>query len=123
MKVDMKKLTDKELRIMEVLWEHGEMSIRELINHLSDSSAHFNTIATYVRRLEIHGMVRHKELSAKFYLYDAAVSREQYINAIHKENVNKFFGGSYMSFISKLVEEHDVSVEELKELIKMIEEE
>ena len=119
----MKKLTDKELRIMEVLWEHGEMSIRELINHLSDSSAHFNTIATYVRRLEIHGMVRHKELSAKFYLYDAAVSREQYINAIHKENVNKFFGGSYMSFISKLVEEHDVSVEELKELIKMIEEE
>ena len=108
---------------MEVLWEHGEMSIRELINHLSDSSAHFNTIATYVRRLEIHGMVRHKELSAKFYLYDAAVSREQYINAIHKENVNKFFGGSYMSFISKLVEEHDVSVEELKELIKMIEEE
>ena len=68
-------------------------------------------------------MVRHKELSAKFYLYDAAVSREQYINAIHKENVNKFFGGSYMSFISKLVEEHDVSVEELKELIKMIEEE
>jgi len=119
----MKKLTDKELTIMEVLWEHGEQSIRDLISHLPDIAAHFNTIATYVRRLEMHGMITHRELSPKFYLYDAAVTREQYINTIHKENVDKLFGGSYMSFISKLVEEHDVSVDELKELIRMVEEE
>ena len=120
-KVFMKKLTDKELAIMEVLWEHGELPIRDLINFLPGPAAHFNTIATYVRRLEMHGMIRHKELSAKFYLYDAAVTREQYINAYHKENVDKFFDGSYMDFISNLVKEHDVSVDELKELIKMVE--
>ena len=122
-KVFMKKLTDKELAIMEVLWEHGELPIRDLINFLPGPAAHFNTIATYVRRLEMHGMIRHKELSAKFYLYDAAVTREQYINAYHKENVDKFFDGSYMDFISNLVKEHEVSVEELKELIRMVEEE
>ena len=122
-KVFMKKLTDKELAIMEVLWEHGELSIRDLINFLPGPAAHFNTIATYVRRLEVHGMIRHKELSAKFYLYDAAVTREQYINAYHKENVDKFFDGSYMDFISNLVIEHEVSIEELKELIRMVEEE
>lgn len=121
--VFMKKLTDKELAIMEVLWEHGELSIRDLINFLPGPAAHFNTIATYVRRLEVHGMIRHKELSAKFYLYDAAVTREQYINAYHKENVDKFFDGSYMDFISNLVKEHEVSIEELKELIRMVEEE
>ena len=119
----MKKLTDKELAIMEALWEHGEQSIRYLIGYLPEPLPHFNTIATYVRRLEMHGMIHHKELSAKFYLYDAAISREQYINAIHKDNVKKFFGGSYMGFISNLVKEHDVSVDELKELIKMVEEE
>jgi predicted transcriptional regulator len=118
----MKKLTDKELNIMEALWEHGEQSIRDLIGNLPGTAAHFNTIATYVRSLEMHGMISHKELSPKFYLYDAAVSREQYVNAIHKENVNKLFGGSYMGFISNLVKEHDVSVDELKELIKMIKE-
>ena len=119
----MKKLTDKEQAIMEVLWEHGEQSVRDLINNLPGPAAHFNTIATYVRRLELHGMIRHRDLSAKFYLYDAAVTREQYVNAIQKENVNKLFGGSYMSFISNLVKEHDVSVDELKELIRMVEEE
>ena len=118
----MKKLTDKELNIMEALWEHGEQSIRDLIGNLPGTAAHFNTIATYVRRLEMHGMISHKELSPKFYLYDAAVSRDQYVNAIHKENVNKLFGGSYMGFISNLVKEHDVSVDELKDLIKLIEE-
>ena len=121
--VFMKKLTDKELAIMEVLWEHGELPIRDLINFLPGPAAHFNTIATYVRRLEVHGMIRHKELSAKFYLYDAAVTREQYIIAYHKENVDKFFDGSYMDFISNLVKEHEVSIEELKELIRMVEEE
>lgn len=119
----MKKLTGKELTIMEVLWEKGEQSIRDLINYLPDPTVHFNTVATYVRRLEMHGMISHKEMSPKFYLYDAAVTREQYINALHKENVNKFFGGSYMGFISTLVKEHDVSVDELKELIRMVEEE
>lgn len=119
----MKKLTDKELTIMEVLWERGEQSIRDLINSLPDPTVHFNTVATYVRRLEVHGMISHKELSPKCYLYDAAVTRDQYVNAINKENVNRLFGGSYMSFISNLVKEHDVSVDELKELIRMVEEE
>ena len=70
----MKKLTDKELTIMEVLWERGEQSIRDLISNLPGTAAHFNTIATYVRRLEMHGMITHKELSPKFYLYDAAAN-------------------------------------------------
>ena len=82
----MKKLTDKELQIMEVLWEKGPLSTRDIIGHLPDTSAHFNTIATYVRRLEQHGMISHH-------------------------------------FISRLVKRHEVSVDELKELIKMVEEE
>ena len=69
----MKKLTDKELQIMEVLWENGALSTRDIILHLPDTTAHFNTIATYVRRLEQHGMINHEELSPRFYLYHAAV--------------------------------------------------
>ena len=72
----MKKLTDKELQIMEVLWENGAMSTRDIILHLPDTTAHFNTIATYVRRLEQHGMIGHEELSPRFYIYHAAVTRK-----------------------------------------------
>ena len=119
----MKKLTDKELQIMEVLWENGPLSTRDIILHLPDTTAHFNTIATYVRRLEQHGMIDHEELSPRFYRYHAAVTREQYISYVNKESVNRFFDGSYMDFISRLVKHHEVSIDELKELIKMVEEE
>ena len=119
----MKKLPDKELQIMEVLWENGALSTRDIILHLPDTTAHFNTIATYVRRLEQHGMIGHEELSPRFYIYHAAVTREQYVSRVNKESIDRFFDGSYMDFISRLVKRHEVSVDELKELIKMVEEE
>ena len=74
-----------------------------------------------MRRLEQNGMVTHKELGARFFLYEPAVSREKYAEQVNKESVNRFFGGSYMEFISCLVDQQEVSVDELKELIKMVE--
>ncbi|MBR3530121.1 MAG: BlaI/MecI/CopY family transcriptional regulator [Bacteroidaceae bacterium] len=119
----MKKLTDKELKIMDVLWDNGPLSTRDIILHLPDITTHFNTIATYVRRLEQHGMIGHEELSPRFYLYHATVTREQYISYVNKESIDRFFDGSYMDFISRLVKRHEVSIDELKELIRMVEEE
>ena len=87
---------------MEVLWENGSLSTRDIIQHLPDTTSHFNTIATYIRRLEQHGMIKHQELSPRFYTYQAAVSREQYVSYINKESITRFFDGSYMDFISRL---------------------
>ena len=117
----MKKLTDKELQIMDVLWDNGPLSTRDIILHLPDTTVHFNTKATYVRRLEQHNMIGHEELSPKFYRYHAAVTREQYISSVNKESIDRFFSGSYMDFISRLVKSHEVSVDELKELIRIVE--
>ena len=118
---NMKKLTDKELEVMNVLWDGGAMSMRDILERLPQPQPHFNTVATFVRRLESSGMITHRELGARFFLYEPAVSREKYAEMVNKESVNRFFGGSYMEFISCLVEQQEVSVEELKELIKMVE--
>ena len=114
----MKKLTDKELTIMEVLWEHGEQSIRGLISLLPDAAAHFNTIATYVRRLEMHGMICHKELSVKFYLYDAAVTREQYINSIRLEEALHLLRDEPTKTISAIAAEVGFTPANLREQFK-----
>ena len=119
----MKKLTERELAIMNVLWDGGAMSMRDIVDGLPEPQPHFNTVATFVRRLENNGMITHKELGARFFLYEPAISREKYAEQVNKESVNRFFGGSYMDFISCLVEQQEVSVDELKELIKMVEKE
>lgn len=118
----MKKLTDKELDIMNVLWDGGAMSMRDIVSRLPEPQPHFNTVSTFVHRLESAGMISHRELGTRFFLYEAAITREKYAETLNRENVGKLFAGSYMDFISCLVEQQEVSVEELKELIRMVEE-
>jgi predicted transcriptional regulator len=117
----MKKLTDKELAIMNVLWDSGALSMRDIVERLPEPQPHFNTVSTFVHRLERSGMIAHRELGAKFFLYEPAVSRDKYAELVNKESVNRFFNGSYMDFISCLVKQQEVSVDELKELINMVE--
>ena len=117
----MKTLTDKEMELMQILWDKGSLGMRELCENLSEPRSHFNTISTMIRRLEEHGMVKHRAVSLKVYLYEAAVTRDEYQNYAQRDLVDKAFGGSYMGFISKLVEEEEISIDELRELIELIE--
>lgn len=118
----MKKLTEKEYGIMSILWSDGPISMRELVENMEEPRPHFNTVATLVHRLEEHHMVSHQAIGAKFYLYEAAVTKEQYANFVNKKELKQLFDGSYIDFISQLVKEEEVSIEELKELIRMVEE-
>ncbi|MDE7190631.1 MAG: BlaI/MecI/CopY family transcriptional regulator, partial [Muribaculaceae bacterium] len=54
MKAGRKKqvLTPKEAVIMQMLWEHGPLFVREMLQFYPEPKPHFNTIATTVRILE-----------------------------------------------------------------------
>ena len=104
----MKKLTDKELAIMNVLWDNGALSMRDLLERMPEPRPNFNTLTTFVRRLEVSGMIKHQELGARFFLYEPAVSRDN-------------FNGSYKDFISCLVQQQEVSIDDLRDLIRMAE--
>jgi BlaI family transcriptional regulator, penicillinase repressor len=117
----MKKLTDKELVIMNVLWAGGALSMRDIMEKMPEPKPHFSTISTFVHRLEAHGMIKHQEVATRFYSYEASMGKEEYMERLNNENIDRFFNGSYMSFLSRLVKEQKVSVDELKQLIKMVE--
>ena len=50
------------------------------------------------------------------------ISREEYRGGSLEGMVNKFFGKSYLSAVSALVKSEKISVEDLKELIREVEE-
>ena len=58
----MKKLTDKELAIMNVLWDNGALSMRDLLERMPEPQPNFNTLTTFVRRLEVSGMIKHQDI-------------------------------------------------------------
>ena len=117
----MRQLTQKEEEIMERMWDHGPLLVRELQAYYDEPRPHVNTLATLMKILEEKGFLGHKAITARCFQYFARISREEYRGGSLANVVNKFFGKSYLSAVSALVKNEKVSVEELKELIREVE--
>ena len=100
----MKKLTSKEEEIMELFWEKGPLFVKELLSFYDEPKPHINTLSTIVRGLD-------------------TVSRDDFSTRTLKGIISKYFNNSYLNVVSSLVKEEDISIDELKELIRKVEEE
>ncbi|MDD2299866.1 MAG: BlaI/MecI/CopY family transcriptional regulator [Fermentimonas sp.] len=116
----MRQLTDKEEEIMQYFWDCGPMFIREVLDKYPDPKPHYNTISTVVRLLEEKGFIDHK-VYGNTYQYFALISREQYKGRALKGVVSDYFDNSYTNVVTSLIEEENISVDELKKLIEKIE--
>lgn len=115
----MKKLTPKEEEILSCFWENGPMFIRELLEMQDEPKPHYNTLSTIVRALEEKGYIGFKSYG-NTYQYYAQVTREDYRKKSLSSLVNKYFENSYTRVVSSMLEEEELSVEELQKLIEDI---
>lgn len=116
----MKHLTNREEEIMELFWEKGALFVKEIIDELEEPKPHYNTISTIVRGLEEKGFVDHEQFG-NTYRYFAAITREEFSRNTIKNMVGKYFNKSYASVVSMFVKEENISLEEIKELIRQAE--
>lgn len=117
----MRRLTAKEEEVMGLFWEKGPLFVREMLELYPEPRPHFNTVSTVVRGLEEEGFVGHKAYG-KTYQYFPLLSREDYSRGTLRGVVSKYFNNSYLGVVSSLVQEEKISLDELKELIKQVEE-
>ncbi len=116
----MKGLTAKEEEIMGFFWEKGPLFVKEMLAFYDEPKPHFNTLSTIVRGLEEKGYLTHKAYG-NTYQYYATVSREDFSKRTLKGVISKYFNNSYLNAVSSLVREEDISVDELKKLIREVE--
>ena len=69
----MKKLTPKEEEIMNILWTHGPLFIREMLAFYSEPKPHYNTVATLVKLLVEKGFVSYRAFG-NTYRYEAKIN-------------------------------------------------
>lgn len=117
----MKPLTKKEEEIMDFFWEKGPLFVKEIVALYNEPRPHVNTVSTFVRILENRGFVKHEALGGS-YRYYAAINQAEYRRRTLKHVIGKFFNNSYLGMVSSLVKEEEISLDELKELIRQVEE-
>ena len=114
------KLTEKEEEVMAVFWQHGALTIRDVVALYPEPRPHFNTVSTYVHILEKKGYLSRRKVGNAL-TYSPAIELEEYRKSTMKGVIRRFFDNSYMQIVSTLVRDEDISVDELKELIRMVE--
>lgn|SRR5574344_623721 len=117
----MKTLTAKEEEIMDRFWDNGPMHIKELQELYDEPVPHVNTLSTLVHILEEKGFLNHRALTVRCFQYFAIITREQYRHGTLKNVIYKYFNKSYMNAVSALVQEEQLSVDDLKALISQVE--
>lgn len=118
----MKKLTGKEEQIMQVIWREGPLFVKEIRAGLPAPRPHYNTVATVVRILEEKGFVGH-ETFGNTHRFFAKVTREAYRAQYLGKVLEDYFDNSYKKLVSFFARSEKISPDELREIIKLIEQE
>lgn len=116
----MKGLTAKEEEIMGYFWKKGPLFVKEMLAFYEEPKPHFNTLSTIVRGLEEKGFLGHRTYG-NTYQYYPVMSESDFRKVTLRNVISKYFNNSYLNAVSSLVEEEDISLNELKELIQKVE--
>ncbi|HMC65268.1 MAG TPA: BlaI/MecI/CopY family transcriptional regulator [Gemmataceae bacterium] len=108
--------SERELEILKVLWELGSATVREVHERLCpQGELAFNTVQTMLRIMEDKGLVSHRA-EGRIFVYTPKHSRER----VASRFLRKVFDGALDQLVLTLLQTHDTSSAELKELEQLI---
>ena len=113
------KLFDSELKVMELVWEGEPISAKSVSLLAADRYGwNKNTTYTVIKKLEAKGVLHREEPG---FVCTSLISRDEVCKTETQGLIDKLFGGSRKALFSALLEDEDISAEELDELRAMIE--
>ncbi len=118
----MQRLTNKEEEIMKILWRLNKAFVKEIRAELKGDKPHYNTLSTIVRKLEEKNYVSH-EAFGNTHRYYPLVTKEDFRKRFISNTLVDYYDNSYKSMVSFFAKEQKISIEELREIIKLIEKE
>jgi predicted transcriptional regulator len=116
-------LTELELRIMQVVWQHGEISVQGVQEALKKQGKPLAlpSIRTMLSILQDKGYVARRR-DGRAHLYTAKIARGDAQKRILRDIVKRAFRGSAAGLVAALVEADLVGDDELEDIRRLIEE-
>lgn len=117
----MESPSDLELQVLAIVWERGEVSVRDVLENLPDGRPRaYTTVLSVLQTMEKKGLVASRR-EGKANLYRALVEQERLLGSLLRRMVRQVFGGRPAAMMECLLGESRVSREELAELREIIE--
>jgi BlaI family penicillinase repressor len=115
------KPTEKELEILQILWEIGPASVKDVHEALGGDAANgYTTILKLLQIMHEKGIVT-RQKSGKLHLYEAVPSQEKTQTQILDKMINTVFQGSAMRLVISALGNNRSSKEELKQIKEYLE--
>jgi len=107
------KPTESELEILQIIWEKGQCSVRDVHDVLEKTKdAGYTTTLKLMQIMHDKGLVE-RDTSAKTHLYKALITREQAQNTAVNKILATVFNGSSSQLIMQVLSNQQSSKEEL----------
>jgi BlaI family transcriptional regulator, penicillinase repressor len=110
-------LTDREAQLMEVLWVQGSATAEAIRDALPDQP-HDSTVRTLMRVLKQKGYVRIRGRQPA--VYEPRIDRLHVQSTATRSMLARFFGGSAEALVLRLVEDEQLSPQQLNQLRKSL---
>jgi BlaI family transcriptional regulator, penicillinase repressor len=112
-------LTEQELEIMKIVWERETATVRDVYETLlARRKVAYTTVMTMMKILEQKKYLK-KNQAERAYVYSPAQPKGQVIGAMVRDFVNRVFNGSAEPLLVHLVEEHNLSRQDLEEISRL----
>ena len=114
------QLSDAELKIMEILWEHSPQTMAQITQALYNETAWSkNTVITLLKRMIAKGTVSADEtIFPKTYI--PLIERSALVRQETKSLIKRLFKGSHTMLMSNMVEMDNITTEELDDMICLL---
>ncbi len=114
------KLSPLELRIMEALWTHGALSVREVQEQFPEATRPaYTTVQTMIYRLEAKAAVRRARKIGNAHIFEAVVSRQATQGRLIDELLRQF-GGRMQPVMAHLIETGNLTLEDVQEAERLL---
>ena len=116
-------LANAELAIMELLWDHGQLTARDIRERLYPDSkkAQHGTVQRLLQRLEEKGYIR-RDASLSVHFFTATTSREEYGGSQLESLAERLTHGSLAPLVTHLMEQKRISPDEIERLRHILDE-
>jgi predicted transcriptional regulator len=120
--MSIRKPTEAELAILQVLWRHGPCTVRQVHEELSqEKQSGYTTTLKLLQIMAGKGLVQRDE-SERSHVYRARLSEEKTQRHLVDDLLDRAFGGSAQKLVMRALASKKTTPKELTEIRKLLDE-